>query len=73
VDLIGVFRYTSESYQRAIEILSNREEGYPEFWSLITHRFKGFGDIKRAFDTAGKSTDEGGELVLKVMIDFDDV
>ena len=36
---------------------------------LVTHRYKGFGDAPKAFDMAGRTKDDSGNLVLKVIID----
>jgi len=68
IDLVGVFRYTRDSYKQAIQIL--REKKGPDFRSLITHRFKGFNGIKEAFVTASSPTDQDDKLVLKVLIEF---
>jgi L-iditol 2-dehydrogenase len=70
VDLLGVFRYAGE-YPQAIDMLSMKFPGYPDFGQLITHRFKGFAAIKDAFDTASTAKDRDGNIVLKVVIDFD--
>jgi L-iditol 2-dehydrogenase len=36
---------------------------------MVTHRFKGLAAAKEAFETAGKTTDKDGKLVLKVVIE----
>ncbi|KIW06489.1 uncharacterized protein PV09_02925 [Verruconis gallopava] len=77
VDIIGVFRYAN-TYPTGIELLRNAErmreggEGVPRFEKMVTHRFKGFERIEEAFKMAGKTTDENGKLVLKVVVELDD-
>jgi L-iditol 2-dehydrogenase len=71
IDLIGVFRYTRDSYRKAIELLKEQSPHGPDFMSLVTHRFNGFEGIEKAFETAAKPVDLDGKLVLKVLIDFE--
>lgn len=68
VDLIGVFRY-SNTYARAIKLVSSKPAGLPDLTKLITQRFKGLDKINDAFAMAGKVQDEEGNLVLKVLVD----
>lgn len=68
VDLVGVFRYAN-TYPEGIEILSKKDEGYPNFSKLVTHRFQGLENIPEAFEMAGKTKDKDGKLVLKVMLE----
>lgn len=68
VDLCGVFRYAN-TYPEGIEILSRKPTKYmPDFSKLITHRFEGLRSVDKAFATAGKTKDENGSLVLKVIV-----
>jgi L-iditol 2-dehydrogenase len=73
IDLIGVFRYANV-YPAAIEMLSQKpgenESGIvvPDFSKLVTHRFSGLKNVEEAFKMAGRTKDEGGGLVLKVMV-----
>lgn len=40
----------------------------PNFSKLVTHRFEGLKNVEKAFEMAGKTKDEVGGLVLKVMV-----
>ncbi|KAF2834169.1 GroES-like protein [Patellaria atrata CBS 101060] len=71
VDLVGVFRYAN-TYSTGIEVVSKRGPGYPNFAKIITHRFKGLDNAVDAFNMAGKTKDESGELVLKVVLEIDE-
>lgn len=68
VDIVGVFRYAN-TYAESIQIVQQAMEFGPDLNKLITHRYKGFEDAPKAFDMAGKTKDENGTLVLKVVID----
>jgi L-iditol 2-dehydrogenase len=70
VDIVGVFRYAN-TYAESIELVQQAmksSEG-PDLSKLITHRFTGLHEAVKAFDMAGKTKDESGNLVLKVIID----
>jgi L-iditol 2-dehydrogenase len=41
----------------------------PDFCKLVTHRFAGLEEADRAFAMAGRTKDDAGRLVLKVIID----
>ncbi len=69
VDLLGVFRY-AHRYREAIELLASADPRLPPLEKLITQRFRGMEDIPRAFDMAARTADDGGNLVLKVMVDM---
>ena len=43
---------------------------YPDFESLVTHRYQGLENVEEAFRMAAKKTGEG-ELVIKVMVEVD--
>lgn len=66
IDIIGIFRYAN-TYATGIKIISSGV--LPSLDNMITHRFKGLGAAKEAFDLAGKTTDKDGNLVLKVLIE----
>lgn len=66
VDIIGIFRYAN-TYPIGIKILSSG--AIPSLDNMVTHRFKGLTAAKEAFETAGKTTDKDGKLVLKVVIE----
>lgn len=68
VDFVGVFRYAN-TYPKAINLIATKPEGLPALEKLFTHRYKGLGTIKDAFDMAAKVKDESGNLVLKVLVD----
>ena len=68
VDLRGVFRYAN-TYPESIELMSRRSANDPDFLSLVTHKVKGLENAVKAFEMAGKTKDEQGKLVLKVVIE----
>lgn len=80
VDLIGVFRYAN-AYPAAIEMLSlppsdastPGSPNGPDFSKLVTHRVEGLRNVEKAFNMAGKTKDERGDLVLKVMVLMEEV
>ncbi|KAI1212042.1 GroES-like protein [Annulohypoxylon truncatum] len=69
VDLVGVFRYAN-TYRKAIDLLASGNPLLPDVQKIVTHRQKGLDSIPRAFDTAAKVKDEGGNLVIKVLVDM---
>lgn len=71
VDLCGVFRYAN-TYATGIEILSRKDASLPDFSNLVTHRFSGMGSVEEAFQMAGRTKDELGSLVLKVIVEMND-
>jgi len=70
VDILGVFRYAN-TYQTGIKILSSGV--LPSMENMITHRFRGLHAAAEAFELAGKTKDSDGNLVLKVMIENENV
>ncbi|CAJ2513575.1 Uu.00g016940.m01.CDS01 [Anthostomella pinea] len=73
VDILGIFRYAN-TYATGIRLLCAREYGgavlvLPSLDDMVTHRFKGLGAAKRAFEMAGRTVDDDGNLVLKVVIE----
>jgi L-iditol 2-dehydrogenase len=66
VDIIGIFRYAN-TYPIGLKILSSG--ALPSLDNMVTHRFKGLGAAKEAFDLATKTADKDGKLVLKVLIE----
>lgn len=68
VDIVGVFRYAN-TYSESIELVQQAMKAGIDLTQLVTHRFKGLADAPKAFDMAGKTKDDKGELVLKVVID----
>ncbi len=69
VDLLGVFRYAN-TYPAAVDLLAGSHPRLPPLEKLITQRFRGMEDIPKAFDMAGRASDDEGNLVLKVMVDM---
>ena len=68
VDIVGVFRYAN-TYSESINIVQQAMQSGIDLTKLVTHRYKGFGDATKAFDMAGRTKDDNGQLVLKVVID----
>ncbi|KAJ4368800.1 hypothetical protein N0V83_005882 [Neocucurbitaria cava] len=68
VDIIGVFRYAN-TYPTGIEVVSKKGPDYPDFSKLVTHRYQGLEAAVEAFDMAGKTKDDSGNLVIKVVLE----
>lgn len=69
VDILGIFRYAN-TYQTGIRLLAGRGPmKIPSLDDMVTHRFKGLGEAKHAFELAGRTVDDDGKLVLKVVIE----
>lgn len=73
VDILGIFRYAN-TYKTGIRILCNQGKGaagfkLPSLDAMVTHRVKGLENAKKAFELAGRTVDEEGNLVLKVVIE----
>ncbi|KAI9666955.1 MAG: hypothetical protein M1831_001460 [Alyxoria varia] len=68
VDLLGVFRYAN-TYKTAIGIVSSKDNSLPDLSKLITHRYSGLQCAQKAFQTATRTRDDKGALILKVMVD----
>ena len=71
VDLVGVFRYAN-TYPTGIEVVLKKGPDYPDFFKLVTHRYRGLGDAEKAFEMAAKTKDDDGNLVIKVVLEMDD-
>ena len=69
VSLVGVFRSTN-TYPRAIELLSNPPAAMPDISKLITHKYEKMDSIGEAFAMAGQFKDQNGNLVNKVVVDM---
>lgn len=73
VDILGIFRYAN-TYQTGIRLLC--AQGRPNYGGftlprlddMVTHRFHGLEDAKKAFELASRTVDNDGNLVLKVAI-----
>jgi L-iditol 2-dehydrogenase len=73
IDILGIFRYAN-TYPTGIRLLCAQGKGgagfqFPSLDDMITHRFKGLGNSKRAFELASRTCDDEGNLVLKVVIE----
>ncbi|KAI0840878.1 GroES-like protein [Hypoxylon sp. FL0890] len=73
VDILGIFRYAN-TYGTGIRLLSAQGYGgagftLPSLDDMVTHKFKGLGAAKHAFELASKTVDDKGNLVLKVVIE----
>jgi L-iditol 2-dehydrogenase len=68
VDIMGVFRYAN-TYPTGIEVVSKTGSDYPAFEKLVTHRYTGLEAAVEAFDMAGKTKDDDGNLVIKVVLE----
>ncbi|ESZ99483.1 alcohol dehydrogenase GroES-like domain-containing protein [Sclerotinia borealis F-4128] len=76
VDIVGVFRYAN-TYATGIRMLGasvkggkgGMKGGLPSLDAMVTHRVRGLGNAKEAFELAGRTTDDEGGLVLKVVIE----
>ncbi|KAI0426127.1 GroES-like protein [Xylaria sp. FL1042] len=73
IDILGIFRYAN-TYPTGIRLLSPQGHGkltavLPSLDNMVTHRFKGLAAAKEAFELAGRTSDDNGNLVLKVIIE----
>ncbi|KAG9230690.1 chaperonin 10-like protein [Amylocarpus encephaloides] len=69
VDILGIFRYAN-TYQTGIRLLGGKGPmKLPSLDDMVTHKFKGLGNAKEAFELAGRTVDDEGKLVLKVVIE----
>ncbi|KAI1755567.1 sorbitol dehydrogenase [Xylaria castorea] len=73
IDILGIFRYAN-TYATGIRLLSPHGHGasrprLPSLDDMVTHRFKGLAAAKDAFELAGRTVDDDGNLVLKVVIE----
>ncbi|KKY22976.1 putative sorbitol dehydrogenase [Diplodia seriata] len=67
VDIIGIFRYAN-TYPTGMKIISSG--ALPNLDMMVTHRFSGLESAKEAFELAGRTADDDGKLVLKVLIEY---
>lgn len=77
VDILGIFRYAN-TYATGIRLLCASKlggggkgvrSGLPSLDNMVTHRFKGLHNAREAFELAGRTVDDDGRLVLKVVIE----
>lgn len=72
VDILGIFRYAN-TYATGIRLLCAQKRGgafaLPSLDDMVTHRFKGLESARQAFELAGRTVDDEGRMVLKVVIE----
>ena len=72
VDILGIFRYAN-TYATGIRLLCAQTRGggfaLPSLDDMVTHRFKGLESARQAFELAGRTIDDEGRMVLKVVIE----
>lgn len=72
VDILGIFRYVN-TYATGIRLLCAQKRGgafgLPSLDGMVTHRFKGLENARQAFELAGRTIDDEGRMVLKVVIE----
>lgn len=66
IDILGIFRYAN-TYATGLGLLAAKV--LPNLDDMVTHRFKGLGAAKHAFELASRTVDDEGKLVLKVVIE----
>ena len=67
VDIVGTFRYAN-TYPEAIQLVASGTL-LPDLRKLVTQRFHGLENAESAFKMAGRSNDDDGALVLKVVVE----
>ena len=68
VDILGIFRYAN-TYPTGIRLLAGKGTmKLPSLDDIVTHKFR-LADAKSAFELAGRTVDDEGKLVLKVVIE----
>lgn len=67
VDICGVFRYAN-TYAEGISVLSKEDPEGPQWSKLVTHTFQGIENAEDAFKMAGRTEDDEGNRVLKVVV-----
>lgn len=72
IDILGIFRYAN-TYPTGIRLLCSQKLGgvgaLPSLDDMVTHRFKGLDKAQGAFELASRTSDDDGNLVLKVVIE----
>ncbi|KAG8166949.1 hypothetical protein KVR01_002638 [Diaporthe batatas] len=72
VDILGIFRYAN-TYATGIRMLCAQKRGgafgLPSLDDMVTHRFKGLENARQAFELAGRTVDDEGRMVLKVVVE----
>jgi L-iditol 2-dehydrogenase len=69
IDILGIFRYAN-TYATGIRLLcAQGKNGLPSLDKMVTHRVKGLDKAQSAFELAGRTCDDDGSLILKVVIE----
>ena len=72
IDILGIFRYAN-TYATGIRLLCSQKGSavgaLPSLDDMVTHRFKGLDKARGAFELASRTSDDEGNLVLKVVIE----
>jgi len=73
IDILGIFRYAN-TYQTGVRLLAAASGrvggmGLPSLDDMVTHRFKGLERVSEAMELAGRTVDDEGRLVLKVVVE----
>ncbi|KPM36229.1 hypothetical protein AK830_g10334 [Neonectria ditissima] len=73
IDILGIFRYAN-TYATGIRLLCSQARNGPGFSlpsldRMVTHRFKGLDKAQGAFELATCTSDDDGNLVIKVVIE----
>lgn len=76
INLVSTWRY-ADAYPRAIEIATASVaqtpidgRTLPDISKMITHRFQGLDLVQDALETARKTRDDDGKLVVKTVVNF---
>ncbi|KAH6996471.1 chaperonin 10-like protein [Ilyonectria sp. MPI-CAGE-AT-0026] len=73
IDILGIFRYAN-TYATGIRLLCSQARNGPGFSlpsldKMVTHRFKGLDKAQSAFELATRTSDDDGNLVIKIVIE----
>lgn len=73
IDILGIFRYAN-TYATGIRLLCSQARNGPGFSlpsldNMVTHRFKGLDKAQSAFELATRTSDDDGNLVIKIVIE----
>lgn len=73
VDILGIFRYAN-TYPTGIRLLASQTgnglgSSLPSLDNMVTHRFKGLDKAQGAFELATRTSDDDGNLIIKVVIE----
>ncbi|KAI9731115.1 MAG: hypothetical protein M1818_007973 [Claussenomyces sp. TS43310] len=66
VDILGIFRYAN-TYRTGIRLLADGR--LPSLDDMVTHRVRGLANAREAFELAGRTVDDDGRLVLKIVVE----